>query len=200
MAATTISVIVGTSVGRSMLSAPSPRAGQLSVATRAASPTGVTSAPPPAPIGYRFENVRLTSETSLCVVDQRLDVALSVALSRWQEAAAGRIPLHVDARCAGAGAQHDSRVGVVMWGALPPGVAGETRLAEAGGTVTSADIVVDPKIGGGDCLVAVLLHELGHTIGLGHEPDDPASIMFPTTSCRPTISSRDAAAVRHLYP
>jgi hypothetical protein len=45
-----------------------------------------------------------------------------------------------------------------------------------------------------------LLHELGHALGLAHNPYNSASIMNPTLgSSNPYINSQDATALRALY-
>ena len=45
-----------------------------------------------------------------------------------------------------------------------------------------------------------LLHELGHAIGLDHNPYDPSAIMNPTlSSANPFITLQDTVMLRGLY-
>jgi hypothetical protein len=49
-------------------------------------------------------------------------------------------------------------------------------------------------------MLQVLLHELGHSLGLDHNPNDPSSIMNPTsTSENPVPDAQDIAAIQSLY-
>jgi hypothetical protein len=51
-------------------------------------------------------------------------------------------------------------------------------------------------------LTIILIHEIGHSIGLTHDPDDPYSIMYPsffTGSKKHKLSSRDIYRVQSLY-
>ena len=49
-------------------------------------------------------------------------------------------------------------------------------------------------------MLQAFLHELGHALGLDHNPDDPFSIMNPTmTSANPVPDAQDVAAIQSLY-
>jgi hypothetical protein len=49
-------------------------------------------------------------------------------------------------------------------------------------------------------MLQAFLHELGHALGLDHNPDDPFSIMSPTmTSANPVPDAQDVAAIQSLY-
>lgn len=49
----------------------------------------------------------------------------------------------------------------------------------------------------GSSAMHMVIHELGHALGLAHD-DDPASIMFPTVHS-PTLSNEDRDAILKLY-
>lgn len=65
----------------------------------------------------------------------------------------------------------------------------------------SGDIILNdaaPSVGQADTLFPVLLHEIGHVLGLDHS-DDPASVMFPQLNSRTALAPSDIAAVQALY-
>lgn len=73
-------------------------------------------------------------------------------------------------------------------------------------TYVSGEVVLDgPQLsdvlkrpGGGPAMVrAVLLHELGHLVGLAHV-DDPAQLMYPTASTRTDFADGDLRGLRDL--
>jgi len=65
----------------------------------------------------------------------------------------------------------------------------------------SGDILLNsvaPSVGRADTLFPVLLHEVGHVLGLDHSPD-PASVMFSNVNHQTTLAPEDIAAVQALY-
>jgi hypothetical protein len=65
----------------------------------------------------------------------------------------------------------------------------------------SGDILLNdaaPSLGRADTLFPVLLHEVGHVLGLD-DSSDPASVMFPHLHDQTTLAPGDIATVRALY-
>lgn len=52
----------------------------------------------------------------------------------------------------------------------------------------------------GDLLKTILMHELGHALGLDHDPEIQASIMYPTTKGRTkSLTDKDVNRLRTTY-
>jgi hypothetical protein len=85
---------------------------------------------------------------------------------------------------------------------------------KSSGEITDADIIVN---GTGPCLSfeealpkncydarAIMIHEAGHFIGIGHSPEEPDSIMFPTLApgddSKRALAPFDVETLRASYP
>ena len=55
-----------------------------------------------------------------------------------------------------------------------------------------------PALPGGNSLLGVAAHEIGHAIGILHSTT-PGTLMFPFSSVTETLASEDISAVRALY-
>lgn len=175
-----------------------------------ATDTGATPASEPTPhFGYQFEPYHISRPLAVCVnpdggppLERPLVDVVRDALAHWQDAASGRIPLSVSGLCPGTRLDPRDGVSVVAWAQLKGTTVGRAQVRQAWGAVVEADIALGGSWGlasDDSCLLAVVLHEVGHVVGLDHQGNGP-SIMAPRTSCNPVLSAEDIAAVRFLYP
>lgn len=202
---TTIAAISGLVAGGAARddSGAAASAGSTTAASRPIAPpvqARPTEVPEPAPPGYAFAGVHIKAPILFCTdsTDPALESAVVDAVAVWQHVARDSIPIGVTDTCLGTGVrEHDGR-SVVTWDDLPDNVAGTAHITNRNESVVEGDIIIDNGVTH-TCLLAVVLHEVGHILGLAHQ-DDSTSVMYPTTRCVPEVSARDAAAVRHLYP
>jgi hypothetical protein len=177
-------------------------------------PVGVARDTTPTPTlaslpDYRFLPHRLSQVIEFCVnpeggpaIDRPLIDVVNDAVTIWQLHARGVLPLSVAGLCPGTPVEYDDGVSVVAWRSTGSGILGWTWMADRRTSVHEADIVLNaspPSISGERCLLATLLHELGHVLGLDHQDQGP-SIMMKAIDCVPALSEADIAAVRFLYP
>ncbi len=88
---------------------------------------------------------------------------------------------------------------------LPSNVLGATSfysldsVGHNDGIMRETDILLNPNFAWGDSLMGeTLLHELGHSLGLGHSTD-PSAIMFPFIGGTNQLGADDIAGIRFLY-
>lgn len=72
------------------------------------------------------------------------------------------------------------------------------------GKIVGADILIAEKTSdgrqlGNDAVYTVMLHEIGHAIGIGEHSNDPMSIMFPMEDDRQEILKSDLKKLNSIY-
>jgi hypothetical protein len=170
-------------------------------------------AQPEPPPDYRFHKWHLGDAITFCVnpdggpaqIASPLDDLVNDAVNIWQRHAEGSLPLYVSGLCPGASITRGDGISVVGWGSLDGKMIGQANVKLSRDRVKEADILLEASLPADllseQCLVRLLLHELGHVIGLDHQAEGP-SVMTPSLDCSlvPVPSERDIAAVRFLYP
>lgn len=154
------------------------------------------------PDGYQFQDWHLAQPIELCVdpygpnyTDTSLLQLTERAVGEWQLADGGHVPLSIRGLCDSA-----DEVNVVTWAALSPDRSGEAEVKDDyEGGVTAATIRLATAMGrpSDACLMTILLHEVGHVLGIAHQPETIVSVM--RAPCGATLSWADIAAVRYLY-
>jgi len=87
----------------------------------------------------------------------------------------------------------------VTFGPLLGGTLGSTTADGTAITLNAANVwVAQVSAGPGSSLLAILLHEVGHALGLLHSTN-PSSAMWPFVGTTEVLSVEDRAAIRALY-
>lgn len=89
---------------------------------------------------------------------------------------------------------------LIGWESLPPGLIGLTRNHGTGTEIRSSAVALTTNFNSADPALwqAFMLHELGHSAGLGHV-SDPAQVLYPTiTTPTNSFAPGDLAGLRYL--
>ncbi len=134
---------------------------------------------------------------------------------KWQSLPDSYIAFRFTGTCFSDPRNQRDGVNTVGWGRLAgsaggvtlPGGAQETpyRTLDFGTTFSEVDIIIDDRIlqdldlqSAGQIVQIIVLHEIGHFLGLGHSPRGCA-VMAPS-SLQPEFCDDDIAGARALYP
>ncbi len=129
-------------------------------------------------------------------IRRALDAWAAVAQLSFSESSVRRLRRQIEIWAAagehGDGFPFDGRGGVLAHTFYPPPnaetIAGDMHL----------DVDEPWRIGADIDLFSVVLHELGHALGLGHN-DDPGSVMYPYYRRLTALTAADKAEIRKLY-
>jgi hypothetical protein len=149
----------------------------------------------------------LTDDAFVALVRSRFDM--------WQALPDSYVSFRFTGVCASSPAASGDGVNTVGWGRLAgsaagvalPGASQETPYRSGlGGDLVEVDIIVDDRLLTGfdqstalnHLLPVIVLHEIGHFIGLGHS-ERGGAVMAPS-SLQLELSEDDVAGVRALYP
>ena len=124
---------------------------------------------------------------------------LTSDLGKWKTATAGSLGLAYGGSIP-VGASPGDGLNVVAWGSLGPGVGAIASPMYFDGTMEEADIELNSDLDWSDAVVFenVLLHELGHAIGMVHEDDAPA-VMASAALGTTDLTADDIAGIAALY-
>jgi hypothetical protein len=164
------------------------------------------------PVAIAFSTSALLPGTSL----DQASAALDVSSRAWSTVTCSGITFSIVAPRAvvgdgGGDGHNDVIVHVDEWpAALDPGAVAHTVIRVAGDRILEADIHLNAKdyryalgaVSGASDLRAILTHELGHLVGIGHT-DVPRATMnasVPSGIAARSLEDDDRAAICALYP
>jgi len=127
-------------------------------------------------------------------------VALEHAIAVWEDVIEAQGPLFIFVDQS----QPCDLLTISDSGTLPEGKVGMVEFGSCGNKLLTfhnysspgdfpASMYTDQKV------MVILLHELGHVMGLKHETNDPSSILYPTVYPSQQFSDRSVCAARFSY-
>ncbi|MEK7469179.1 MAG: matrixin family metalloprotease [Planctomycetota bacterium] len=124
---------------------------------------------------------------------------LTADLAKWEAATAGSLDVAYGGSVP-SGAIPGDGLNVVAWGSLGPGIGAVASPMYFDGVMEEADIEMNSDMDWSDPVLFenVLLHELGHTVGMDHEDAAPA-VMASAALGTTELTADDIAGISALY-
>jgi hypothetical protein len=171
----------------------------------------------PVPYCVNPANPPIDSNGAPIMSDEAFAAAVRSAFQTWENVSGSYIAFSYTGLCSNDPFDRLDRVNTVGWGwlfstaigvAAPGATHGQFLRESSFGQIYELDLVIDVRFAQSfddeseyinEALPPILLHEIGHFIGLDHT-NNPCSIMQPVYGGASTLCEVDANGARALYP